>query len=220
MVAWPLTENGTSASDGPPTRARADHLNGCCAGPLFRAQLDQAQVVLCSPACAPSTGPLSYCSPPAALSHPPPNWARGGAPVDLPRARWDRGGRLVDIMPDGHVLLDGGLIFSIDRAGRVFEPDNDAIAAPRAGWAPRRQRRDLVLGKIGIRNASLAGRDTAWLSIGPNGEVIHYDPDGEPLSDGLWNGCGPAVRTCTLVTHVISLVEAQRRRAAYGWGPG
>jgi hypothetical protein len=138
--------------------------------------------------------------------------------MDLPRARWDRGGRLIDIMPDGHVLLDGGLIFTIDRAGRVFEPDNDPIAVLQ-GDGSLVGKDDSALGKVGIRNASLPGRDVAWLSIGPHGEVVHFDPDGDREADGLWNGCGAAVRTCTLVTHVVSLVEAHRRRA-YGYGPG
>jgi hypothetical protein len=151
-------------------------------------------------------------------AHPPPNWAQGGAPVDIPRARWDRGGRLIDIMPDGHVLLDGGLVFSIDRAGRVFEADNDSIAVLQPDG-------HLVgndgnaLGTIGIRNASPPGQNVAWLSIGDHGEVTHFDTDGDQHPDGLWNGCGPAVRTCTLVTHIVSMVEAHRRQAQ-GWGAG
>jgi hypothetical protein len=153
----------------------------------------------------------------ACQSRPPPNWAQGGTPLDIPRARWTRGSHVIDIMPEGKVLLDGEHLFTIDRAGRVYEPDNDPIAVLQAdghlvGTG------DTVLGKIGLRNASLPGKEVAWLALGDQGDVQRFDPDGEAHPDGAWTGCGAAVRACTLTTHVVTMAESRRPRG-YGYGP-
>src|SRR4051812_43909431 len=104
---------------------------------------------------------------------PPPNWAAGGSPLDIPRARWTRGEHLVDIMPDGKVLEDGEHLFTIDRAGRVYEPDADPVAVLQADGRLVGTD-DAMLGRIGLRNSSPGTRDFAWLSIGERGEVVRY----------------------------------------------
>jgi hypothetical protein len=153
-------------------------------------------------------------------AQPPAHWAPGGAPLDIPRARWERGDDTADLMPDGRVLVDGSLAFSIDRAGRVFEPDNTPIALlERDGRLIGKD--DVVLGVIGVHNASLPGQAQAWLTVGDRGEVVMYDEDGERKSAGVWTGCGRAVRTCTLVTHVIAMATARHRgNVGMGFGAG
>jgi hypothetical protein len=153
----------------------------------------------------------------ACQTRPPANWAQGGSPLDIPRARWTRENRVIDIMPDGKVLADGEHLFTLDRAGRVYEPDNDPIAV----LQPDGQlvgTGDTSLGKIGLRNASLPGKAVAWLSLGDQGDVQRFDPEGDPHPDGAWAGCGASVRACTLTTHIITLVESRRPRG-YGYGP-
>lgn len=154
----------------------------------------------------------------ACHAQPPPNWAQGGTLMEVPRARWTRGEKLIDIMPDGKVLADGDHLFTIDRAGRVYQPDNDPVAVLQAdGRLVGKD--DALLGKIGIRNSSPPGKEFAWLTIGERGEVLHFDPDGDPRPDGAWTGCETAVRTCTLTTHIISLVETRWRHSPV-YGPG
>jgi hypothetical protein len=154
----------------------------------------------------------------ACQTRPPANWVQGGSPLDIPRARWTRGGHLIDIMPDGKVLADGELLFMVDRAGRIYEPDSDPIAVLQADGLLL-GKGDASLGKIGLRNASLPGKEVAWLSLGDQGEVVHFDPDGDAHPDGAWSGCGPAIRTCTLTTHIITFVETRAPRHGGMYGP-
>lgn len=125
---------------------------------------------------------------------------------------------MIDIMPDGKVLSDGEHLFTVDRAGRIYEPDNDPIAVLQAD-GQLLGKSDTSLGKIGLRNASLPGKEVAWLSLGDLGDVQRFDPDGDPHPDGAWAGCGPAIRTCTLATHIITLVETRRPRGYGTYGP-
>lgn len=153
-------------------------------------------------------------------SRPPPRWVEGGAKLEIRRAHWERRGQSVDLLEDGRVYIDGVHRFSIDRAGRVFEPDGEPVAVLQpSGLLIAKD--DRVMGHIGIANAALPGVATAWLSIGPQGEVVRYADDGERLADGLWTGCAPAPRACTLTTHVIALDELRRRpRVSFGIGIG
>jgi hypothetical protein len=148
---------------------------------------------------------LAACS-----ATPPPRWVEGGSPIEIPRARWQRGAHVVDIMPDGHVLIDGEHVFSIDRAGRVIEADGTPIAVlmPEGALVGRD---DASLGSVGLRNAAPPRGRMAWISIGEKGEVLRYDDEGDALSDGFWTNCGAAVRACTLTTQVVSLAEARQR---------
>ena len=62
-----------------------------------------------------------------------------------------------------------------------------------------------------VPNAAPPGGGPAWLSVLPNGEVVHFDPDGQRSSDGVWQGCnGPIMRTCTLVSHLYTLQRVAR----------
>jgi hypothetical protein len=151
-------------------------------------------------------------------SYPPANWATGGSAVEIRQARWVRGHNVAEIMLDGRVFVDGSHSFTIDRAGRVFEPDNSPIALlEQDGRLIGKD--DAILGVIGMHNASLAGHTQAWLTVGDQGEVVLYDEEGERRNAGAWTGCGPAVRTCTLVTHVIAMATV-RRRGNVGVGMG
>lgn len=160
---------------------------------------------------------LALCS---CAAHPPAHWAAGGAHVDIARARWDRDGRLVEIMPEGRVMVDGEHWFTLDRAGRVFAPDNDPVALLETDG--RLVGKDnALLGVIGLHNSSLPGRSQAWLTVLEQGHVFFYDEEGERHGGGAWLGCGPAVRTCTLVTHMVALAEAGRGgRVGVGAGFG
>ena len=147
-----------------------------------------------------------------AHASPPPNWAQGGSSLDLPRARWTHAGRLVDIMADGRVLIDGYHAFSIDRAGRVLDTDNSPIAVLEADGSLVGEN-DKPLGTVGLRNASPPGAKLAWLALAEGDEVNHFSADGDPIPDGRWVGCGAAIRTCTLATQIVSIVEDRERRA-------
>jgi len=157
----------------------------------------------------------------ACSTKPPLNWQTGGARVDLTGARWNRGDSSVEIRPDGKVVVDNDAVIGLDSAGRVFETDGDPVAVLQPDGT-------LVgtdnhgLGFVGPTSASLPGSEHAWFTIGPRGEVVRYDSDGDRSPDGVWEGCrGANLRTCSLVTHVILLREVQRRpRVGIGFGVG
>jgi hypothetical protein len=155
-------------------------------------------------------------------AHPPAHWAQGGSRLDIPRARWNLGDGVVDVMPDGKVLVDGSHMFTIDIAGRVFDVENDAIALlePDGRLVGKDE---TSLGQVGLRNASPPGVQFAWLTIDDHGTVVRFDPEGGPHPAGTWSGCGPALRTCTLVTHVMALQQARGPRGSrvrFGLGMG
>ena len=69
-----------------------------------------------------------------------------------------------------------------------------------------------TLGQVGVTNASPPGQLNAWLSVRPDGSVVYYDQDGQLVSRGKWYGCsGPAIRTCTLVTQMLTLRDTALR---------
>ena len=115
-------------------------------------------------------------------------------------------------MPDGKVLREGEHLFTLDRAGRIYEPDNEPVAVLQPDGRVL-GKSDQLLGKIGLRNAAQPGQPTAWLAIDEKSEVLHFDGSGRAEIDGGWVGCGMAVRTCTLVTHLVSFGELPRQRA-------
>jgi hypothetical protein len=153
--------------------------------------------------------------------HSPPRWAEGGAALALGSARWDRSGAdPVELRPDGHVLLDGDLLFVIDAVGRVANDDYD----PYAVLLPDGQlvgNDDISLGRIGVTNASPPGAVEAWLAVLPDGNVVYFDTDGERTAGGQWQGCnGPVLRTCTLVTQLLAVSSYRRMRTGVGIGVG
>lgn len=162
---------------------------------------------------------LSGCAP-----RPPARWAEGGARIVIPTATLKLPeGAAVEIRADGRVLEDGDVLFAIDRAGRVFTDEGDPIAVLGPDGlveGPDGQ----PLGRIGRSNAAPPGSATAWLAVLPDGLVVHFAVDGERTGLGAWEGCGgPALRTCTLVTHLILYQRAARAaeaRSGFGFGVG
>jgi hypothetical protein len=150
----------------------------------------------------------------------PPRWAEGGAVLAIPSARWSRpDDDLVEIQPNGHVLEDGDLVFVIDRVGRVVDTDFEPVALlyPDGRLAGTD---DHVLGHVGVSNAAPPDRTEAWLAVMPDGTVMYFDSDGDREAGGKWEGCvGPALRTCTLVTHLLA-VRNYVRRSESGVGVG
>jgi hypothetical protein len=141
----------------------------------------------------------------------PPGWAAGGARIGVPSARWLRGDSTYEVRTDGKVLVDGDAIFGIDTAGRVFEIDGESIAVLQPdGHLVGRDHAEM--GSVGPVSATFPGSDHAWFTIGSNGQVVRFDGEAPATPDGAWMGCqGAALRTCTLVTHVVLLREVQRR---------
>ncbi|HEX6767046.1 MAG TPA: hypothetical protein VF103_16230 [Polyangiaceae bacterium] len=142
----------------------------------------------------------------------PAGWETGGAPLVIPAARWDRPGEdPVEIQANGRVLEDGDLVYVVDRVGRVTDDDYEAVAVllPDGHLAGVDEH---TLGQVGVSNASPPGQLQAWLSVRPDGTVVYYDSDGQLVSRGKWYGCnGPALRTCTLVTQMLTLRDTALR---------
>jgi hypothetical protein len=160
---------------------------------------------------------LAACAP-----NPPPRWAEGGAPLLIEPARWERpDDDTIEILPDGKVIEDGDVILVVDRAGRVVDEDYEpvAILLPDGHVAGTDDR---LLGRIGMANAAPPGRASAWLAIMPNGQVVRFDDEGERADAGVWYGCtGAAMRTCTLVSHILEVQAYLRRpRSSIGVGVG
>ncbi|MFZ5895898.1 MAG: hypothetical protein ACOY0T_32885 [Myxococcota bacterium] len=136
----------------------------------------------------------------------PPEWPRGGAPLLIPSARWDRGeADAIEIRSNGQVLEGGDLVFVVDRVGRVADADYDplAILLPDGRVVGTD---DQYLGQIGVTNAAPPWSTQAWLAVQPDGIAVGFDSDGDRVGFGRWHGCdGPALRTCTLVTHLLIL---------------
>ena len=147
----------------------------------------------------------------------------GGAPLLFTPARWDRGGDDVEIRSNGHVMIDGDLVFVIDRVGRVANDDYEpyAVLLPDGQLAGTD---NTSLGRVGVSNGSPPGAVEAWLAVTPDGRVTYFDPDGDRSAGGVWRGCAGAVlRTCTLVTQLVALRNyrgGQRSGVGVGVGVG
>ena len=151
----------------------------------------------------------------------PPRWAEGGAPLVLASAHWEReGGDDVELRADGRVLVDGDLVFVIDRVGRVTDDDYDPFAV----LLPDGQlvgAGNVSLGRLGVTNASPPGALEAWLAVLPDGNVVYFNPDGERLAGGVWRGCtGYVLRSCTLVTQLLAVESYRRPRSGVRLGVG
>jgi hypothetical protein len=152
---------------------------------------------------------------------PPPRWVEGGAQLVIAPARWDReGSDPIEIHADGKITKDGDPYLLVDRAGRVVDEDNEpvAILLPDGQLAGPD---NTPLGRVGDTNASPPDRVTAWLAVMPDGTVVFFDEDGDRHRGGVWRGCaGPQHRTCTLITHVISVRNYKPNRSGVGVGLG
>ncbi len=160
---------------------------------------------------------LGACSPAQ-----PPRWAEGGAGLALGAASWDRGDGAdpVELRPDGRVLIDGDLVFVVDRVGRVTNDDYEpyAVLLPDGELVGTD---DVSLGRVGVTNASPPGVLEAWLAVAPDGRVTYFDPDGDRNFGGIGQGCtGPVLRTCTLVTQLVAVASYRSRALGVGIGVG
>lgn len=158
---------------------------------------------------------LASCS---SATTPPAQWSTGGAPILIPEAQWrDEDGTQVDIRKDGAVLVNGGLLFSLDPAGRVYDQKGAGAAVLLAnGHLAGAESADL--GVIGVGNAAPASRNEAWISVQPNGDVLYVEDDGSRHAYGRWKGCdGGFRRTCTLVTHLVTLHRLNVQSASNVW---
>jgi hypothetical protein len=151
-------------------------------------------------------------------STPPRSWNSGGAPILLPEAQWtDSDGTTYELRRDGAVVAGGNLFLSLDPAGRVYDDSGTGVAVLQAdGHLEGPDSTDL--GRIGIGNASPPNSDTAWISVQANGDVIFVDDEHDRHAYGHWTGCeGPARRTCTLVTHLVTLHRLATQTAPTVW---
>jgi hypothetical protein len=159
------------------------------------------------------------CAPPK----PPRAWQQGGATLDIPRARWVRGELVVDLGSDGRVLVGGEHALSLDRAGRVFEPDGTPVALLE-GDGRVRGPADVDLGQVGAVTAALPGHATAWLAVTATGEVVLFRPEGQRGSLGVWLGCNRSpysAQACVLVTHLLAQRDLERQEpppVLFGFG--
>lgn len=142
---------------------------------------------------------------------PPPSWAQGGARLAFGRAVWTQveGGRL-EVDERGQVRVNGELLLTLDRVGRVVDDSNDPVALLDSE-GQLFGTNDSYLGRIGLHNASPPWGPEAWVRVTPKGAVVLFDADGDASSAGSWVGCeGPILRTCTLLTHLVLLESVQR----------
>ncbi|HLV65867.1 MAG TPA: hypothetical protein VKY73_08640 [Polyangiaceae bacterium] len=151
----------------------------------------------------------------------PPHWPEGGARLLLPTARWDRPGEdPIELRPDGRVIEDGDVLFVVDRVGRVVDDDHEPVALllPDGRLVGTDER---ALGYVGVSNAAPPWSGHAWVAVRPDGSVVHFAPDGERSSGGHWQGCdGVALRTCTLVTHLVALRHSRSPGSGFSFGVG
>jgi len=149
---------------------------------------------------------------------PPPGWQQGGAPLVIDRMSWmTAGGRRINVAQDGQVTIHGHLIFSIDRAGRVYDHDNEPVALLLPDGTLEGSG-GTELGHVGVTNAAPPRASYAWLTVLPDGQVLHFAPDGTRTPGGYWRGCdGPQHRACTLVSHLLSLhrIAVKHRYRSY-----
>lgn len=154
---------------------------------------------------------------------PPANWPKGGAALDIPRARWANGPSTIDILPDGQVLVNGNPAYTLDRAGRLADLDDDAVALLEADGHVTGED-DEPMGQVGWTNAARAGESTAWISLQPTGQVVRFNDDGEAEPFGIWFGCAVSPRAsqaCTFVTHVLAeRIRSQPEDAPVSFGIG
>lgn len=144
-------------------------------------------------------------------TRPPPRWAEGGAALTLARAHWEPAPTTaIDLLPDGRVLVDSEVFWTIDTAGRVYDADREPVALleQEGGLLGTDRKR---LGGVGVDSAAPPDSGYAWATLAPDGRVTRYNSDGSSYNLGGWRGCeGPAQRACMLVTHLWVLREQQR----------
>ena len=165
---------------------------------------------------APALGACSTITPPS-------RWVSGGAPLDLPNARWVVGDEVITIRPDGVVQRNGEFELALDRAGRIFDEDNEPIAVlePSGRLVGNSE---VDLGRVGMITAALPGSEVAWIAVNRDGRVTQFGVDGERLALGSWAGCNlsaNAALACTLTTHLLAMkYQSQARSSGVSVGMG
>ncbi len=150
----------------------------------------------------------------------PSGWREGGRRLALPAARWVVGERTVELAANGSVVVDGVHTMTVDRAGRVYGPENRPIALLKPDGIVLGPD-DEPLGWVGATEAR--GDDNEpWLTFLPTGEVVRLLGDGQPRPFGVWLGCDQVPygsQTCLLVSHLVGL-EVRTRAASPGVSVG
>lgn len=159
----------------------------------------------------------------------PANWTQGGAALEIPRARWIVATSVIDVFPDGRVLLNDNQQMTVDRGGRVWDSNNDAVALLEPTGKVMGPG-DKLLGNVGVLHASRGEEAHAWLSVLPSGEVVQYADDGTRTPLGVWVGCSQTYQshqTCTYLSHLLApqiMNSLQNNQTlyprGYGLGPG
>jgi hypothetical protein len=144
----------------------------------------------------------------ACAGKPPANWVKGGAPIDVLPSRWVGSNSTVEVTPDGRVMLNTEHMMTVDRAGRVVDPDTKPLALLLPDGrviGPD----DAPLGFVGAWSASLPDQQMAWIAVMNTGEVVRFKDQGERQTLGVWvGGCNYSMRAhqmCTLVTHLLAM---------------
>ena len=136
----------------------------------------------------------------------------------LPRARWVVGEIAVELHHDGMVTFNGEHAFSVDRAGRIFEPDGTAIALL-TNDGQLLGIDDQALGWVGEGQAMQPDADSPWLTLMPSGELVRTDASGQQRPFGVWMGCThnrSTAQSCTLVAHLVGQQLLAARAQAAG----
>jgi len=155
-------------------------------------------------------------------ANPPSGWQRGGARLAIPRARWIAGELAVDLAANGHVRVAGQHRFTVDAAGRIYDPDSVPIALL-GDDGQLRGIDDRLLGWVGAQQSNLPSSERPWLQLGPSGELARVDGNGQRRPFGVWLGCthvGYTMQTCLLVSHLIALELRRSSGPAVGFGFG
>lgn len=160
----------------------------------------------------------------ACAARPPAHWAEGGARIDIQPARWVYGDTSVEIQANGDVLFNGEPELSLDRVGRVYDPEGHPMGLLEPDGRLTGPA-DEPLGFVGAMSASRPGERTAWVALHPTGEAVVYDGEGGQRLLGVWvGGCHASLsahQVCTLVTHLLG-DKMRSRRGVTGmpYGPG
>jgi hypothetical protein len=151
-------------------------------------------------------------------STPPTGWTTGGQPMVTPRERWVNVEILVDMDLRGRVFVGGRHLLTIDRAGRIYNAQNEPVALlQRDGMLIGAE--DEPMGWVGAGEAIQPGDEHSWLILQEGGLLLRSDGD-QARPFGQWLGCSyvHTVQTCTLVSHIIGREILAKRGEGDGLG--
>lgn len=126
-------------------------------------------------------------------------------------AYWQHGAETIEIRPDGEIRNDDGVLFRIDRAGRVSSAEGDPVAVLLPDGRLLSEK-DVVLGRISADSSYAPDQQTPSVRILPDGQVVVLSASSEWAPAGQWTYCeGAMAWTCTLVTHIVVASDHDRR---------